>query len=78
MNPRPLHITGQLDVLADLASKGGGQVVSSKWALSSEAFCWLSSQSPLVALEVDVFTNTNNHRLQLYISPYPDDDALDV
>ena len=35
------HITGQLNVLADLASRVD-QVVPSEWALTSEAFSWVS------------------------------------
>ena len=73
----PRHITGHLKVLADLASRVG-QVVPSEWALSSEAFCWLSCQSPWGAPEVDVFANCNNHRLPLNIFPCHIDDVLDV
>ena len=38
----PRHITGQLNVLADLASRSG-QIVPSEWALSPQAFQWVVS-----------------------------------
>ena len=73
----PRHITGQLNVLADLASRVD-QVVPSEWALTSEAFSWVVRQSPWGPPEVDLFANANNHRLEMYMSPCPDEKAIGV
>ena len=54
----PRHITCQLNVLADLASRVD-QVVPSEWALSSEAFNWVIGQSPWGPPEVVLFANAN-------------------
>ena len=73
----PRHITGQLNVLADLASRSG-QIVPSEWALSPQAFQWVVSQSPWGPPQVDLFAIAMNHRLHRYFSPCPDPEALAI
>ena len=66
------HIVGQLNVLADLASRIG-QVIPSEWAVSDDLFQWIQDQIPWSqALQVDFFANQWNHRLDQYVSPCPD------
>ena len=67
----PRHIAGQLNVLADLASRMG-QMVPSEWALSKEAFQWVQMSSSWGPVIVDMFANDKNHRLERYFSPRPD------
>ena len=73
----PRHITGQLNVLADLASRSG-QIVPLEWALSPQAFQWVLSQSLWGPPQVDLFANAMNHRLPRYFSPCPDPEALAI
>ena len=73
----PRRITGQLNVLAVLASRSG-QIVPSEWALSPQAFQWVVSQSPWGHPQVDLFANAMNHRLPRYFSPCPDPEALAI
>ena len=71
------HITGQLNVLADLASRVG-QVVPSEWSLCDEAFTWLITQSPWGPPHLDLFANRLNHRVPRYVSPCQDSAAWAV
>ena len=73
----PQHIRGQLNVLADLASRVG-QVVPSEWAVDNELFAWIRDQSPLGPYQIDLFANRWNHRLEKYVSPCPDEEAWAV
>jgi len=71
------HIAGELNVLADLASRQG-QVVSTEWQLSGDAFQWIVAASPWGHPEVDLFANRLNHQLSCYMSPCPDESALAI
>ena len=70
----PRHITGQLNVLADLASIIN-QVVPSEWSLCAAPFQWISLMSPWGYPMVDIFANRLSHRLTRYMSPCQDDQA---
>ena len=71
------HIKGQLNVVADLASRRG-YVVNTEWALSSRMFQTIQRQSPWGPASIDLFANSLNHRLPLYVSPCPDPAAVSV
>lgn len=73
----PQHIAGQLNVLADLASRAG-QVIPSEWAVSESLFQWIQQQVPWKELAIDFFANSRNHRLPKYVSPCPDPQAWAV
>lgn len=70
----PKHLSGSLNVLADLESREGP--ISTEWALDNDTFHWLSSLS--VPFQVDLFATRHNHQLPSYVSPCPDPAALDV
>ena len=63
------HITGQLNVLADLASRQG-QVIRSEWKLSDQAFRWMRSFSPWGPPEIELYANSMNFHLSQYVSQY--------
>ena len=71
------HIKGALNVVADLASRIDC-VVSTEWALSDRLFTWIQNQSPWEPAVIDLFANSLNHRLPLYVSPCPDPAAMAV
>ena len=71
------HIKGNLNVVADLASRKG-YVVSTEWAFSTRLFQVIQSLSPWGPAVIDLFANSLNHRLPLYVSPCPDQQALAV
>ena len=73
----PRHIAGQLNVLADLASRTG-QVIPSEWSLATESFQWVVNQSPWGPPQVDIFASSQNHKLRDYISPCPDPQAVEI
>jgi len=71
------HIAGELNVLADLASRQG-QVITTEWRLSEDVFRWIGDVSPWGHPEIDMFANKLNHQLNCYISPCPDESALAI
>ena len=71
------HIKGQLNVVADLASRRG-YVVNTEWAISTRMFQMIQNQSPWGPASIDLFANSLNHRLPLYVSPCPDPAAMSV
>jgi len=73
----PLHIAGQLNVIADLASRSGS-IVNTEWRMSDQAFRWIQSQSPWGKATIDLFANQLNHQLPLYFSPCPDMAAMAI
>ena len=73
----PRHIAGQLNVLADLASRAG-QVIPSEWSLSTKSFQWIIKRSPWGPPQVDMFANSLNFKLKDYILPCPDPQALAI
>ena len=64
-------------MVADLASHCG-YVVNTKWDLSNQMFPMIQNQYPWGPTAIDLFTNSLNHRLVLYISPCPDPAAMSV
>ena len=69
------HIPGCLNVMADLLSRSN-QVQSTEWSLHSQVLkqiChkWFTSH-------VDLFATRLNHKLPLYVSPIPDQNAWDI
>ena len=79
LNVTPLasHIAGELNVIADLASRQR-QVINTEWRLSEDAFRWIVDESLWGQPEVDLFANQLNHQLKLYFSPCPDELAMGV
>ena len=71
------HIKGALNVVADLASRIDC-VVNTEWAVSPRLFQWIQSQSPWEPAVIDLFANSLNHRLPLYLSPCPDAQAMAI
>lgn len=70
----PQHIAGQLNVLADLASRVN-QVIPSEWTVSDRLFQWIETQSPWGPLEIDLFANEWTKKVKVYVSPCPDPNA---
>ena len=69
------HIPGCLNVMADMLSKSN-QVQSAEWSLHPQVFkqiClkWFTPQ-------VDLFDTRLNHKVPLYVSPVPDQNAWDI
>ena len=64
------YIKGALNVVANLASRIDC-VVNTEWALSTHLFQWIQSQSPWKPAVIDLFANSFNHRLPLYLSSCP-------
>ena len=77
INTVPRHFAGQLNVLADLASRAG-QVIPSDWSLSTKSFQWVMKPSEWGPSQVDMFANSLNVKLKACISPCPDPQALAV
>ena len=63
----PRHIAGQLNVLADLASRTG-QEIPSEWSLATESFQWVVNQSPWGPPQVDIFAEQSKSQVKrLYL-----------
>ena len=77
ITPLAKHIAGELNVIADLASRQQ-QVINTEWRLSVDAFTWIAGESPWGEPEVDLFANRLNHLLKLYFSPCPDGRAVGI
>jgi len=71
----PRHIPGRRNILADQLSRMG-KLVQTEWTLHMDVVSQLCLlwDSPTV----DLFATRLNKRLPLYISPLPDEDALEV
>ena len=70
----PQFIPGKLNVLADFLSRKS-QVLSSEWALCSEAFHQLLRRWPAT---IDLFATSLNHCLPVYFSPMVDPQSVDT
>ena len=72
---RARHIPGRLNVIADQLSRSG-QVLPTEWSLHPQVVQWVFHQSwtPLV----DLFATRYNHKLPVFVSPVPDEQALDT
>lgn len=70
----PKHLSGSLNVLADQGSRSAP--ISTEWSLDADTFRWVVSLSG--PLQVDLFATRENHQLPHYVSPCPDQDAVEV
>jgi hypothetical protein len=70
-----VHVQGAANVLADALSRAHS-VVATEWTLSNRVLerVWLRFFKPMV----DLFASRFNHRLPVYVSPVPDDQAWAV
>lgn len=69
------HIAGELNALADLASRQG-QVLQTEWHLCQSVFTWVLQQSLWGPPLVDMFANRVNRQLSAFVSPCPDERAM--
>ena len=72
---RARHIPGRLNVLADKLSREN-QVLPTEWSLHQETANWIFKE--LWEPHVDLFATRENHKLPCYVSPIPDESALQV
>ena len=75
MSVRARHIPGRLNCLADLLSRRN-QIVSTEWSLHPQVFkqvCQLWGTP-----QIDLMATSLNHKLALYVSPFPDPQAYAV
>ena len=64
-----------LNVLADFLSRSN-QVQSTEWSLHLQVFKQICQK--WFTLHVDLFTTRLNHKVPLYVSPVPDQNAWDI
>ena len=69
------HIPGCLNVMADLQSRSN-QVHSTEWSLNLQVFKQISLK--WFTPHVDLFATRLNHKVPLYVSPVPDQNAWDI
>ena len=69
------HISGCLNVMADLLSRSN-QVQSTEWSLHPEVFKQIGHK--WFTPHVDLFATRLNHKVPLYVSPVPDQNAWDI
>ena len=69
------HIPGCPKVLADLLSRSN-QVQSTEWSLHPQVFKQISHK--WFTPHVDLFASHLNHKIPLYVSPVPDQNAWDI
>ena len=69
------HIPGCLNVMADLLSRSN-QVQSTEWSLHAQVFKQICHK--WFTPHVDLFATHLNHKLPLYVSPVPDQNAWDI
>jgi len=70
----PHFLPGRLNVLADYQSRPD-QVLATEWTLDTAVFRRLQTHFPLMA--IDLFATRLNHRLPMFVSPFPDPLAVD-
>lgn len=70
----PEHLKGVLNVLADQGSRH--HPVATEWSLDKETFKWVTSLAP--SFQVDLFATRENTQLPQFVSPCPDNSALEV
>jgi hypothetical protein len=68
------HIPGRLNVIADGFSRD--TPLQTEWTLHPEVFQRVLQRFP--NLEIDMFATTFNHRLPVYVSPFPDVQAFAI
>ena len=69
------HIPGCLNVMADLLSRSN-QVQSTEWSLHPQVFHQIYQK--WFTPHADLFATLLNHKLPLYVSPVPDQNAWDI
>ena len=69
------HIPGCLNVMADLLSRSN-QVQSTEWSLHPQVFKQICQK--WFTPHVDLFATRLNHKVPLYVSPVPDQNAWDI
>ena len=69
------HIPGCLNVMADLLSRSN-QVQSTEWTLHLQMFRQICLK--WFTPHVDLFATCLNHKVPLYVSPVPDQNAWDI
>ena len=69
------HIPGCLNVMADLLSRSN-QVQSTEWSLDPQVFKQICHK--WFTPHVDLFATRLNHKVPLYVSPVPDQNAWDI
>ena len=69
----PKHLCGALNVLADQGSRS--EPIATEWSLDSETFAWVASE--FGPFQVDLFATRENHQLPDYVSPCPDQGAVE-
>ena len=69
------HIPGCLNVMADLLSRSN-QVQSTEWSLHLQVFKQICQK--WFTPHVDLFATCLNHKVPLYVSPVPDQNAWDI
>ena len=69
------HIPGWLNVMADLLSSSN-QVQSTEWSLYPQVFKQICLK--WFTPHVDLFATRVNHKVPLYVSPVPDQNAWDI
>ena len=74
-NIRARHIPGSLNTMADLLSRSN-QVQSTEWSLHPQVFKQICHK--WFTPNVDLFATCLNHKLPLYMSPVPDQNAWDI
>ena len=72
---RARHIPGRLNVMADQLSRTG-QAISTEWSLHPQVVenlfrMWFRP-------DVDLFATRYNRKCRMFVSPYPDDEAIAV
>ena len=69
------HIPGCLNLMANLLSRSN-QVQSTEWSLRPQVFKQICLK--WFTPHVDLFATRLNHKVPLYVSPVPDQNALDI
>ena len=65
------HIRGEHNVLADMLSRSR-LVLKTEWRLSDQTFQWVCANSPFGRPTLELFANSLNHHLPLFVSPCVD------
>ena len=72
ITPVPVHLKGVLNVLADRGSRLGP--IATEWTIDFTTFMMLCRD--FGEPQVDLFATKENHRLEVYVSPCPDQAAV--